>query len=109
MYMILADSYGLTSGRFFATSAALLGLFGAIAGGLALSRTRRGGSGQRGAMVALASGVVATVGGMLALVAADGGPGTGNGVIGAWAAVVLGPVGFALGGLVVARARRRAG
>lgn len=104
--LILADSYGLTPGRTAATSAALLALFGAIAGGLALSRSRRGGTGTRGSIVAVATGLVAVVVGALTLAVADGGPGTGNGVVGAWAAVVLGPVAAVLGGMVLARARR---
>lgn len=103
--IVVADSYGLTSGRLVATSAALLGLLGAIAGGLALARARRGRPGRRGAVVALGSGLVAAVVGALALAVADGGPGTGNGVVGAYLALVLGATGGLLGGLVLARAR----
>jgi hypothetical protein len=105
--VVVADSYGLTSGRFVATSAALLGLFGAIVGGLALYRSRRGGtgSGRRGAAVALGSGLVAAVVGALAVALADGGPGTGSGVVGAYLALVLGASGGLLGGLALARAR----
>jgi hypothetical protein len=102
--LIVAAGYGLTSGRLLATAAALLGLAGVVAGVLARSRFRR-----RGALVAVSSGVLATVGGAVTLAVADGGPGTGNGVVGAWAAVVLGPVAIALGGLVMSRARARTG
>ena len=100
--LIVAADYGLTSGRLVATAAALLGLAGVVVGVLARSRSRRG-----GAVFAVGSGVLATVGGLLTLAVADGGPGTGNGVVGAWAAVVLGPVAVALGVLVMARARAR--
>jgi Na+/proline symporter len=96
--IVLADSYGLTTARLVATSAALLGLAGVIVGGLTWSRARRGnGFSRRGAVVAAVTGLVATVVGVIGLVVADGGPGTGNGVVGAWAAVVLGPVALVLG------------
>ena len=95
--MVLADTtYGLTNARLAATAAALLGLAGVIVG-------RRARGGRRGAMIAMAAGAVATVAGVIALAVADGGPGTGNGVVGAWAAVVLGPVALVLGGLGVRR------
>jgi ABC-type spermidine/putrescine transport system permease subunit II len=105
--IVVADSYGLTSARLVATSAAFLGLFGAIVGGLALTRSRRRGtgSGRRGAIVALVSGVISAGVGVLSLAAADGGPGTGNGVVGAYLAVVLGAVGLATGGMVLSRSR----
>jgi hypothetical protein len=103
--IVVADSYGLTSARFVATSAALLGLLAAIVGGLALVRVRRGGAGfgRRGGTVALASGLIAAVVGVLSLMSADGGPGTGNGVVGAYAAVVLGVLGLAFGWLALSR------
>jgi hypothetical protein len=44
--------------------------------------------------------------GGLNLAVANGGPGTGNGVVGGAAAFVLGLIGMALGGLVLARSRR---
>jgi hypothetical protein len=105
--IVVADSYGFTSARIVATSAALLGLFGAIVGGLALSRSRRRGtgSGRRGAMVALPAGLIAAAVGVWSLAVADGGPGTGNGVVGAYLALVLGPLALAFGGMVLARAR----
>ncbi len=63
------------------SSAALLGLAGAVIGGLALARSARriGNSGKRGAVVALVSGLIAVLNGALNLAVADGGPGTGNG------------------------------
>ena len=105
--IVAAETYGLTSGRLVATSAALLGLFGSVVGGVALSRSRRGGTGtwRRWSVVAVAAGVIATAVGVPALAVADGGPGTGNGVVGAWAAIVLGPIAAAIGGVIMARAR----
>jgi hypothetical protein len=77
------DAYTLTAARLWATAAALLGLAGAIIGGRALVRaTRRAGGGRKGAIVALVSGLIAVGGGVVNLAVADGGPGTGNGVVG---------------------------
>ncbi len=100
--LIVAADYGLTAARLMATVVALLGVAGVVVGVRARSRSRRG-----GALFAVATGVIATVGGVVTLAVADGGPGTGNGVVAGWAAVVLGPVAVALGGLVLARARAR--
>lgn len=98
--------YGLTTARFWATSAALLGLAAVIAGWLALSRSvRRTGSGRRGALVAVAAGLTAFAGGALNLAVADGGPGTGNGVVGGGMALVLGLAGLTLGRRALARSR----
>jgi hypothetical protein len=52
----------------------------------------------------LAAGLIAAVNGGLNLAVANGGPGTGNGVVGGAAAFVLGLIALALGG--VARSRR---
>ena len=101
--------YGMTPGRLWATTAALLALVGVVIGGLALRRTaaRIGtGSGRRGAIVALVAGLIAAVNGGLNLAVATGGPGTGNGVIGAAGAIVLGLVASVLGGLALMRSRR---
>lgn len=102
------DAYTLTAARFWATAAALLGLVGAVIGGLALARSVRriGNGGRKGAIVALVSGLIAVVGGALNLAVADGGPGTGNGVVGGALALVLGLIAVVLGGLVLARSRR---
>lgn len=48
------------------------------------------------------------VNGVLNLTVASGGPGTGNGVVGASAAFVLGLIGMAIGGLALSRCRRPA-
>jgi len=95
------DAYALTAGRLWATSAALLGLVGAVVGGLALARSRR-----RNGTVALVLGLIALVGGGVNLAVADGGPGTGNGVVGGALALMLGLLAMILGGLAMARSRR---
>ena len=51
---------------------------------------------------------MAVVNGGLNLAMANGGPGTGNGVVGGAAAFVVGLIALALGGLVRARVRRTA-
>ena len=58
------------------------------------------------AWLALVLGLIAVVNGGLNLAIANGGPGSGNGVVGAAAAVVLGLLGMVLGGLALARSRR---
>src|SRR5262245_39355045 len=103
--------YGLTPRRLWATTAAVLALFGLAIGGLALARpvSRLGtASGPLRAIMAVAAGLVAAVHGGLNLVVANGGPGTGNGVVGGAAAFVLGLIAVATGGLALARSRRTA-
>jgi len=58
--------------------------------------------------VAFLAGLIAVVNGALNLAVATGGPGTGNGVIGAAAALVLGLIAMALAGLALIRSRRTA-
>ena len=104
--------YGLTSRRLWATTTAVLALVGVVIGGLALAlpASRFGTvfapSGFRlGTSVALAAGLIAVISGALNLAVANGGPGTGNGVVGAAGALVLGLVAMALGGLGMTRAQ----
>lgn len=59
-------------------------------------------------MVTLTAGLIAAVNGGLNLAIADGGPGTGNGVVGGAAAFVLGLIVLALGGLALIRCRHTA-
>ena len=106
-----ASVYAMSSGRLWSLVAALLGLAGAVIGGLALARSGRigTGSGRRGAIVALAAGLAgAAIGGMVvaAAAAANGGPGTGYGIVGGFVALVVGLIGMVLGGLALARSRR---
>jgi hypothetical protein len=95
--------YGPTSRRLWATTAGALSLVGVVVGGLALSRSARrvGNSGRLGAMVALVTCPVAAINGLLVLAVANGGPGSGNGVVGGAGALVLGVIGTALGALAL--------
>jgi hypothetical protein len=92
----------LTSDRVVATVASLVALGGTVAGVLSL---RRSTGRTRGSLVALAAGLAGLLAGVLVLATADGGPGTGNGVVGGYVAVVLGPIAAILGGLALARRR----
>jgi len=103
--------YTMTPERIAATVAAVVGLIGAVVGGLALARSagRIGtGTGRRGAIVALVLGPIGLVIGGLVVATADGGLGTGNGLGGGIVAMVVGLIGMALGWLALARSRRTA-
>ena len=103
--------YTLTPERITASVAAVVGLIGAVVGGLALARSagRIGsGGGRRGAIVALVLGPIGLVIGGLVVATADGGLGTGNGLGGGIVAMMVGLIGVALGGLALARSRRTA-
>lgn len=56
-------------------------------------------------MLALVAGLTAVVNGGANLAVANGGPGTGNGVVGGAAAIALGLIAMALGGLALVRSR----
>ncbi|SEF35975.1 hypothetical protein SAMN05421837_109132 [Amycolatopsis pretoriensis] len=96
--MNVAAAYALTPGRVWSVIAAVVGLAGVVAGVLALTR-------GRGAVVALGSGIAGAAGGAVVVAAAKGGPGTGYGIVGGWAALVIGVVAAVLGGLALARSR----
>jgi hypothetical protein len=98
-----ATVQGLTARRLWATASAMLALVGVLTGGLALARpvSRVG-----GAMLAMGVGFIGAVNGSLNLALADGGPGTGNGVVGGAAAFVLGAIAVAIGALALVRSRR---
>jgi hypothetical protein len=105
--------YGPTPLRLWATTAAGLALAGVVIGGVALARpASRFGTASTprglplGTNVALVAGLIAVLSGGLNLAVANGGPGTGNGVVGAAGALVLGLIAMALGGLGMTRSRR---
>jgi len=100
--------YTMTPERIAASTAAVIGLIGAVIGGLALVRSARriGNRGRGGASVALVLGPIGLVLGGLVVATADGGVGTGNGVAGGGVAMVVALIGMALGGLALARSRR---
>ena len=104
-----ASFYTMSPGRIGAIVAAVVGLIGAVIGGLALSRSAgriSTGNGRRGAVVALVLGPIGLVVGGLVVATADGGLGTGNGLGGGIVAMMVGLIGMALGGLALARSRR---
>ena len=85
-------TYALTTGRLWSVLAGLLGLAGVAAGGWALARSAR-----RAAVVALVAGVAGAAVGGLVVIAAQGGPGTGYGIVGGYVALVVGLVAVVLG------------
>ncbi|MFG1948773.1 DUF6223 family protein [Nonomuraea sp. NPDC048826] len=93
----------LTPGRLWSLVAGGVGLVGAVVGGLAL---RRPAAMRWGAVAALVAGLAGAVGGGLVVAAAEGGPGTGYGIVGGYVALAAGLVAMALGGLALARTRR---
>ncbi|MFI5959512.1 DUF6223 family protein [Cryptosporangium sp. NPDC051539] len=96
------DAYTLTGGRLVATAAALVALTGAILGGVALAPRSR----TRTSTTALLAGAAGLVTGGLVVATADGGPGSGSGVVGGYAAVLLGLTAVTLGGVARVRSRR---
>jgi hypothetical protein len=106
-WVAAVDVYALSPGRLGAITAALLGLAGAIIGGMALRRQSRGiGTGRRGAVVALAAGLMGLALGLFVVVTSSGGVGTGNGRGGAYVAVMLGTIALAVAGRALGRSRR---
>ena len=99
--------HAFTARRAWATTASLVALVGVFSGGMATYRSFRhaGTFERRGAIVALVAGPIAGINGGLNLAVATGGPGTGNGVVGAAVAFVLGLIAIALGGAALARSR----
>ena len=104
-----AKLYTLTPKRIAASGATVVGLIGAVIGGLSLARSAGrtdARSGRRGAMVALLMGPIGLLAGGLVVATADGGLGTGNGIAGGIVAIVVGLIGITLGGMALARSRR---
>jgi hypothetical protein len=99
------DASTLTTGRLLGTVAALVALAGVVVGGLALARPA-GRIGNRGAIVALVAGLTGMAIGALVVAAAEGGPGTGYGIVGGFAALAIGLIATVLGWLALARSRR---
>lgn len=110
-HLIAAATAGaFAPGRSWSVVAVVLGLTGAIVGGRALARGRahREVGFGRGGAVALVTGLVGVGVGGLVVVGADGGPGTGSGIVGGLLAVVIGLAAVVLGGLVLTLSRRAA-
>ncbi|MFE1826955.1 DUF6223 family protein [Streptomyces yangpuensis] len=109
---IAADVYTVSVGRIGAVLSALLGLLGAVGSGLALARTTGRGrvltwARRNGAVTALVSGPLAVAIGATVAATAEGGLGTGNGLGGAYVAILLGLTAITLGSLARSRTRTR--
>ncbi|ONM49845.1 DUF6223 family protein [Nocardia donostiensis] len=97
-----SGSSGLTAGRFWSLVGVVVGLVGVTIGVRALIHR----TGSRSAITALAAGVVGLVIGGLVVVAAEGGPGTGYGIVGGFLALAVGLVATALGAVGLMRSLR---
>ncbi|GAA0252534.1 DUF6223 family protein [Cryptosporangium japonicum] len=102
--MVLESTvYGLTTGRLVSSTAAVIALTGVVLGAVALRR-----SGRLTAASALAAGGTGVLAGGFVVATADGGPGSGSGIVGGVVALVLGLTAALLGGLARRRARSAA-
>jgi len=100
-------SYALTAGRLWSLVAAAISLIGVVVGGLARTRALGGTKNQRrNAFLAMLGGLAGSVIGGLVVVFADGGPGSGSGIVGGYLALVIGLVAIALGWLSLKRPLR---
>lgn len=108
---VAAGGIGSGSGRLGANVAAIVGLIGIVAGGLARARTTgriRTGDARDGAIAALVLGLTGMVLAVVHLATTSGGFGTGNGRAGAIVALVLGLTAIVVGWRVRARSGRTA-
>ncbi|WP_418955459.1 DUF6223 family protein [Streptomyces tritici] len=92
---LAADAYSMGAGRLASALAAVIGLAGAVLGGLA--GRGRSWAGRNGSLVALVAGPLAVVVGALVVVTAEGGLGTGNGLGGGVVAMIFGLLSTGLG------------
>jgi len=105
-----ATVYGLTSKRQFALVGLGMALISVVFGWRAFRKSASHISvfnRKNGPIVAIVTGLMAVIGGGLNLATANGGPGSGNGVLGSAQALVLGLTGMFLGGLTLVRFRRK--
>ncbi|MBZ9598886.1 DUF6223 family protein [Streptomyces erythrochromogenes] len=112
LHTVAADVYTVSIGRIGAIVSALIGLLGSVGGALALARTTGRGrvltwTRRNGSVTALLAGSLAVAIGAAVAATAEGGLGTGNGLGGAYVAILLGLAAVLLGGL--ARSRTRPG
>lgn len=95
-------SYALTAGRLWSLVAAALGLIGVSIALLARARVLGGAKTQRrNAMLALGNGLIGAVVGGVVVAVADGGPGSGSGIVGGYLALLIGLLAMVLGGLAL--------
>ena len=102
--------YGLTSKRQFALVALGMAFVSVVFGWRAFRKSTsriNALNRKKGPVVAIVTGLMALIGGVLNLATANGGPGSGNGVLGSAQALVLGLTGMFLGGLAIVRFTRK--
>ncbi|MFD4635730.1 DUF6223 family protein [Lentzea sp. NPDC058436] len=92
--MLLSAAYEMTAGRVWS-------LVGIVVGALGLAALKRG-------WWAVALGGVGAVVGLVVVLMAKGGPGTGYGIVGGYVSLVVGLVAVVLGALARRRAARAA-
>ncbi|MCO8274351.1 DUF6223 family protein [Actinoplanes sp. TRM 88003] len=85
--IVAAAAYTFTTSRIFATAGALIALAGVV-----LARS----SSRRRAVAAVTASLIGLLTGGLVIALADGGPGSGSGVVGGYVALVLGLIGAGL-------------
>jgi hypothetical protein len=74
----IVDSHTLTGDRVVATAAVLIALIGGVIGAFTMFRRVS----RRGSWAALGMGITGMIIGGAVVATADGGPGTGNGIVG---------------------------
>jgi uncharacterized membrane protein len=102
--------YGLTSKRQFALVALGLALLSVIIGWQTFRKSAARTSilhSKSWPVIAIVTAMIAVIGGVFNLATSNGGPGSGNGVLGSAQALVLGFTGMILGGLAMVRFRRK--
>ena len=103
--LLAASVYTVSLGRVGAATGALVALAGVVLAWRGLSRPGR----RPGPLAAVAAGLVGVLLGVLVVLTADGGLGTGNGLGGAYVALLLGLLATALGAWSLTRHRTRSG
>ncbi|MGW5382475.1 DUF6223 family protein [Nocardia sp. NPDC003963] len=93
---------GLTAGRFWSLVGVAVGSAGLVIGARTLIRR----AGRRSAVAASVAGLIGSVIGVLVVAAADGGPGTGHGIIGGFLALAIGLAAAALSVVALRRSPR---
>ena len=91
-HLVTAAAYELTTGRLLTLVAIPFGVLGVVLGARAFRAAKLSPATGGASMVSVSLGI-------WILVTADGGPGSGSGVVGAVLAVALGATGMLLGGL----------
>ncbi|WP_063060978.1 DUF6223 family protein [Nocardia sienata] len=94
-----SEASGLTAGRFWSLVGVAVALVGVVVGTRALLRR----TGRRSAVAALAAGMAGLVLGGLVVLAAEGGPGTGYGIVGGFLASLIGLVAAVVGAFALRR------